>query len=120
MPGTLTVNIDESLTDLIPGFLERKRADILSMIEASSRHDYATIARGCLFVLPLRLAFLDERRGALNAVRAAEHHPECLLLEAQPGVFFHRERRAQRRFRLSKRECRFGRDFFRELARRVH
>jgi len=45
MTEQLTVNIDDSLTDLIPGFLERKRADILSIIEAASRHDYDTIAR---------------------------------------------------------------------------
>jgi HPt (histidine-containing phosphotransfer) domain-containing protein len=43
MSEQITVNVDESLSDLIPGFLERKRADIQSIIDATPRHDYDTI-----------------------------------------------------------------------------
>jgi HPt (histidine-containing phosphotransfer) domain-containing protein len=37
--------VDEGLSDLIPGFLIHKRADIRAILEAVSQHDYETISR---------------------------------------------------------------------------
>jgi HPt (histidine-containing phosphotransfer) domain-containing protein len=45
MSDQITVNVDESLSDLIPGFLERKRVDINGILEATSRRDYESISR---------------------------------------------------------------------------
>jgi len=39
------VEVDESLSDLIPGFLTHKRADVRAILEAIARHDYAQIGR---------------------------------------------------------------------------
>jgi HPt (histidine-containing phosphotransfer) domain-containing protein len=39
------VEVDEDLSDLIPGFLTNKRADIDTIFEAVTRRDYAEIAR---------------------------------------------------------------------------
>jgi HPt (histidine-containing phosphotransfer) domain-containing protein len=45
MANQITVNVDESLSDLIPGFLKRKRDDIAGIIEATPLHDYDSISR---------------------------------------------------------------------------
>jgi HPt (histidine-containing phosphotransfer) domain-containing protein len=37
--------VDEDLSDLIPGFLTHKRADIDTIIKAVTRRDYAEIGR---------------------------------------------------------------------------
>src|ERR1700687_1928865 len=71
-------------------------------------------------VLPSRWPLLDERGGALNPIRTAEHDSECLLLEAQPRVLVHRERGSESRLRLPQRDCRLARQFLRELARGIH
>ncbi|HEY6298046.1 MAG TPA: Hpt domain-containing protein [Candidatus Binatus sp.] len=45
MQDRVIVEVDEDLTDLIPGFLRHKRADIDTIFEAVTRHDYAEISR---------------------------------------------------------------------------
>jgi len=45
MPDRVIVEVDEDLSDLIPGFLTNKRADIDTIFEAVARRDYAEIAR---------------------------------------------------------------------------
>ena len=45
MPDRVIVQVDEDLTDLIPGFLTHKRADIDTIFEAVTRRDYAEIGR---------------------------------------------------------------------------
>ena len=45
MPDRVIVEVDEDLSDLIPGFLTHKRADIDTIFKAVTRHDYAEIAR---------------------------------------------------------------------------
>jgi len=45
MPDRVIVEVDEDLSDLIPGFLTHKRADIGTIFEALTRHDYAEIGR---------------------------------------------------------------------------
>ena len=45
MPDRVIVEVDEDLSDLIPGFLAHKRADIDSVFEAVARRDYAAIGR---------------------------------------------------------------------------
>ncbi|MGD0119978.1 MAG: Hpt domain-containing protein [Candidatus Binatus sp.] len=45
MPDRVIVEVDEDLSDLIPGFLTNKRADIDTIFEAVTRRDYAEIAR---------------------------------------------------------------------------
>ena len=61
---------------------------------------------------------LDECARALDAVRAAEGHAECLLFEPQARVFFHRERGPQRGFRLAQRDGEFAGNFLGQFARR--
>jgi len=45
MPDRVIVEVDEDLSDLIPGFLAHKRTDIDSIFEAVARRDYAAIGR---------------------------------------------------------------------------
>ncbi|HEY9159080.1 Hpt domain-containing protein [Candidatus Binatus sp.] len=45
MPDRVIVEVDESLSDLIPGFLTHKRADIITIFDANARRDYAEIGR---------------------------------------------------------------------------
>ncbi len=45
MPDRVIVELDEDLSDLIPGFLTRKRADVITILDASARRDYAEISR---------------------------------------------------------------------------
>ncbi len=44
MQDRLIVEVDEGLSDLIPGFLTHKRADVATIVEAIGRGDYAGIA----------------------------------------------------------------------------
>jgi len=39
------VEVDEDLSDLIPGFLTHKRADVVTIVDAIARRDYAEIGR---------------------------------------------------------------------------
>jgi len=39
------VQVDEDLSDLIPGFLARKRAEVSSIFDALARRDYEEISR---------------------------------------------------------------------------
>src|SRR4029077_3391587 len=71
-------------------------------------------------MLPSRRTLLDKRRSPLDAIRAAEHNPECFLLEAQPRVLVHRERGSESRLGLPERDCRLARKFLSKLARRAH
>jgi len=45
MPDRVVVKVDEDLSDLIPGFLTNKRADIDTIFEAVTRRDYPEIGR---------------------------------------------------------------------------
>jgi HPt (histidine-containing phosphotransfer) domain-containing protein len=45
MPDRVIVEVDEDLSDLIPGFLTHKRAEIDTIFEAVTRRDYAEIGR---------------------------------------------------------------------------
>jgi HPt (histidine-containing phosphotransfer) domain-containing protein len=45
MSDRIIVEVDEDLSDLIPGFLTHKRADIDTIFEAVTRRDYAEIGR---------------------------------------------------------------------------
>ena len=45
MQERVIVEVDEGLSDLIPGFLTHKRADIIAILQAITRRDYAEIAR---------------------------------------------------------------------------
>jgi len=45
IPDRLIVEVDENLSDLIPGFLTHKRADVVALFEALARRDYAEIGR---------------------------------------------------------------------------
>ena len=45
MPDRVIVEVDEDLSDLIPGFLTHKRADINTIFDAVTRRDYAEISR---------------------------------------------------------------------------
>ena len=45
MPDRVIVEVDEDLSDLIPGFLTHKRDDIATIFEAVARRDYAEIGR---------------------------------------------------------------------------
>ncbi|MFZ0247058.1 Hpt domain-containing protein [Candidatus Binatus sp.] len=45
MPDRVIVGVDEDLSDLIPGFLTHKRADVMTIFDANARHDYAEIGR---------------------------------------------------------------------------
>lgn len=45
MSDRVIVSVDEGLSDLIPGFLMRKRADINSVLNAIAQHEYAHIGR---------------------------------------------------------------------------
>ncbi len=45
MPDRVIVELDEDLSDLIPGFLTRKRADVITILDANARRDYAEISR---------------------------------------------------------------------------
>jgi HPt (histidine-containing phosphotransfer) domain-containing protein len=45
MPDRIIVEVDEGLSDLIPGFLSHKRGDVTTIVEAIARRDYAEIAR---------------------------------------------------------------------------
>jgi len=44
MSDRVVVEVDEGLSDLIPGFLTHKRADIVAIVAAIARGDYAEIA----------------------------------------------------------------------------
>jgi HPt (histidine-containing phosphotransfer) domain-containing protein len=44
MPDRTIVEVDEDLSDLIPGFLTHKRADIAAIFEAVTQRDYAEIS----------------------------------------------------------------------------
>jgi HPt (histidine-containing phosphotransfer) domain-containing protein len=37
--------VDEGLSELIPGFLTHKRADVVTIFDANTRRDYAEIGR---------------------------------------------------------------------------
>jgi chemotaxis protein histidine kinase CheA len=45
MPDRVIVEVDEDLSDLIPGFLTHKRADVVTIFDANARRDYAEIGR---------------------------------------------------------------------------
>jgi HPt (histidine-containing phosphotransfer) domain-containing protein len=45
MDNRIVVAVDEDISDLIPGFLERKRGDVNGILEAVPRNDYETIRR---------------------------------------------------------------------------
>ncbi|HLX05211.1 MAG TPA: Hpt domain-containing protein [Candidatus Binatus sp.] len=45
MPDRVIVEVDEDLSDLIPGFMAHKRADIHTIFDAVTRRDYAEISR---------------------------------------------------------------------------
>jgi HPt (histidine-containing phosphotransfer) domain-containing protein len=45
MSDRVIVQVDEDLSDLIPGFLARKRADVTSIFDAVGRRDYEEISR---------------------------------------------------------------------------
>ena len=44
VPDRVVVEVDEGLSDLIPGFLTHKRADIVAIVAAIARGDYAEIS----------------------------------------------------------------------------
>ena len=44
MPDRVIVEVDEDLSDLIPGFLTHKRAEVATIFEAVTRRDYAAIS----------------------------------------------------------------------------
>lgn len=45
MQDRIIVSVDEGLTDLIPGFLTHKRADVGAILDAIAHQDYAQIGR---------------------------------------------------------------------------
>ena len=45
MPDRVIVEVDEDLSDLIPGFMARKREDVAAIFDAVTRHDYAAISK---------------------------------------------------------------------------
>ncbi len=45
MPDRVIVEVDEGLSDLIPGFLTHKRADVATIFDANARRDYAEVGR---------------------------------------------------------------------------
>ena len=45
MQDRITVSVDEGLSDLIPGFLTHKRADVGAILDAIAEQDYAQIGR---------------------------------------------------------------------------
>jgi HPt (histidine-containing phosphotransfer) domain-containing protein len=45
MSDRVIVEVDEDLSDLIPGFLARKRAEVASIFDAVARRDYEAIGR---------------------------------------------------------------------------
>jgi HPt (histidine-containing phosphotransfer) domain-containing protein len=45
MSDRVIVEVDEDLSDLIPGFLARKRAEVAAIFEAVARRDYEEISR---------------------------------------------------------------------------
>jgi HPt (histidine-containing phosphotransfer) domain-containing protein len=45
MSDRVIVEVDEDLSDLIPGFLARKRAEAAAIFEAVTRRDYEEISR---------------------------------------------------------------------------
>lgn len=45
MPDRVIVEVDEDLSELIPGFLTHKRADVVTIFDANARRDYAEISR---------------------------------------------------------------------------
>ncbi|HYB89429.1 MAG TPA: Hpt domain-containing protein [Candidatus Binataceae bacterium] len=45
MPEKVVVEVDQDLSDLIPGFLTHKRADIQTIIAAAEHKDYEVIDR---------------------------------------------------------------------------
>jgi HPt (histidine-containing phosphotransfer) domain-containing protein len=45
MADRVIVEVDGDLSDLIPGFLTRKRADMATILEAIARRDYAEVSR---------------------------------------------------------------------------
>jgi HPt (histidine-containing phosphotransfer) domain-containing protein len=45
MPDRVIVEVDEDLSDLIPGFLTHKRDDVAAIFEAVAQRDYAEIGR---------------------------------------------------------------------------
>ncbi len=44
MPDRVIVQVDEDLSDLIPGFLTHKRDEVATIFEAVTRRDYAAIS----------------------------------------------------------------------------
>lgn len=44
MPDRVIVEVDEDLSDLIPGFLTHKRDDIATIFDAVTRRDYPAIS----------------------------------------------------------------------------
>jgi len=45
MPDSVIIEVDEDLSDLIPGFLSRKRAEVAAIMEAVAKGDYPAISR---------------------------------------------------------------------------
>ena len=45
MSDRVIVEVDEDLSDLIPGFLARKRAEVAAIFDAVARRDYEEISR---------------------------------------------------------------------------
>jgi HPt (histidine-containing phosphotransfer) domain-containing protein len=43
MPDRVIVEVDQDLSDLIPGFLAHKRDDVAAIFEAVARRDYAKV-----------------------------------------------------------------------------
>ena len=44
MPDRVIVEVDEDLSDLIPGFLTHKRGEVATIFDAVTRRDYAAIS----------------------------------------------------------------------------
>ncbi|MDO8434182.1 MAG: Hpt domain-containing protein [Candidatus Binatus sp.] len=89
MSEHITISVDESLSDLIPGFLERKRADVQSILDALPRHDYERVRRAAHrlkgeggaygFDAMTELARVIERALAAHDDTAIKRHAEALL-----------------------------------------
>lgn len=96
MPDRVIVEVDEGLSDLIPGFLAHKRADISAILEAVARRDYQEISHVAHRIKGERGSYglrYDDRTGALARSGGGDAGRWRSVRARAPAAELHRSRR---------------------------
>ena len=84
MGERITVEVDEDLSDLVPGFLARKRGELEAMRDSAGHHDYPAVGRTAHRIKGEGSAYgfdrMSEVGRELEAAAAARNDEEIIAL----------------------------------------